>query len=131
MSSSVQTPAEPVLAPDPSPPDRPSGPGRALLRLAGAVAVPVLAAVILWATLDFLRNEDANRFLVVGVALVVGVLGVFGLFWSMNRVVEWLPARFREGARPYVFVGPALVILSVFLNYPVINTIHISFKDAK
>src|SRR5687768_11995246 len=131
MSSSVQTPpAEPVLAPDPSPPDRPSGPGRALLRLAGAVAVPIVAAAILWATLDFLRNEDANRFLVVGVALVIGVLGVFALFWSMNRVVEWLPARFREGARPYVFVGPALVILSVFLIYPVVNTILISFQDA-
>ncbi|HUR22959.1 MAG TPA: sugar ABC transporter permease [Acidimicrobiales bacterium] len=131
MSSSVQTPAGPVLAPDPPPPERSSGAGRLLLRLAGAVVVPVLAAVILWATLDFLRNEDANRFVVVGVALIVGVLGVFFLFWSMNRVVEWLPARFRESARPYVFVGPALVILSVFLIYPVINTVLISFKDAQ
>jgi alpha-glucoside transport system permease protein len=132
MSSSVQTPpAGPVLAPDPSPPERPSRAGRALLRLAAAVVVPVLAAVILWATLDFLRSEGANRFLVVGVALVVGVLGVFFLFWAMNRAVEWMPARFREGARPYVFVGPALVILSVFLIYPVINTILISFKDAQ
>jgi alpha-glucoside transport system permease protein len=33
--------------------------------------------------------------------------------------------------RPYVFVGPALVILTVFLVYPVINTILISFKDAR
>ena len=32
--------------------------------------------------------------------------------------------------RPYVFVGPALVILAVFLVYPVINTLLISFKDA-
>ena len=132
MSSSVQTPPTgPVLAPDPPPPPRSSGSGRVLLRLAGAVVVPVVAAVALWATLDFLRSEGANRFLVVGVALVVGVLGVFFLFWSMNRVVEWLPGRFREGARPYVFVGPALVVLSVFLIYPVINTILISFKDAQ
>ena len=29
-----------------------------------------------------------------------------------------------------MFVGPAVVILSVFLVYPVINTILISFKDA-
>lgn len=132
MSSSVKTPPTgQVLAPDPPPPDPVSGPGRAWLRLAGAVVVPILTALILWATLDFLRKEGANRFLVVGVALVVGVLGVFFLFWSMNRVVEWLPARFRESARPYVFVGPALVILSVFLIYPVINTILISFKDAR
>ncbi len=132
MSSSVKSPpAGPVLAPD-LPPPKPSPMfSRMLLRLVGAVVFPILTALILWATLDFLRQEGANRFLVVGVALVVGVLGVFFLFWSMNRVVEWLPARFRESARPYVFVGPALVILSVFLIYPVINTILISFKDAR
>jgi alpha-glucoside transport system permease protein len=49
----------------------------------------------------------------------------------MNRVVEYLPERVREGVRPYIFVGPCLVILSVFLIYPVINTILISFKDAR
>jgi alpha-glucoside transport system permease protein len=47
-----------------------------------------------------------------------------------NRVIEFLPERVREGVRPYVFVGPCLVILAVFLVYPVINTILISFKDA-
>jgi alpha-glucoside transport system permease protein len=48
----------------------------------------------------------------------------------MDRIVYWLPARFREGVRPYVFVGPALVIIAVFLIYPVFNTIMISFRDA-
>ncbi len=67
----------------------------------------------------------------VAVAVLVGVFGVFFLFWAANRLVDWLPERFGEGLRPYVFVGPALVILSVFLVYPVINTIIISFKDAR
>jgi alpha-glucoside transport system permease protein len=62
---------------------------------------------------------------------VVGVGGVLFLYWAMNRAVDALPARFREGVRPYVFVGPALVILGVFLVYPVINTIMIAFKDAQ
>src|SRR5439155_7012407 len=47
-----------------------------------------------------------------------------------DQLVNWLPARSRESFRPYVFVGPALVILTVFLVYPVINTIIVSFKDA-
>ena len=67
----------------------------------------------------------------MGVAIVVGVGGVFFLFWAMDQFVDALPGRFRETVRPYVFVGPALVILSVFLIYPVINTILISFKDAR
>ncbi|MGH3925705.1 MAG: carbohydrate ABC transporter permease, partial [Pseudonocardiaceae bacterium] len=103
----------------------------ALLRVVGAVAIPVVAFYLLWSTFDFLRNEDANRILVVGVAIVVGVAGVFLLYWAMNRAIELLPERYRESVRPYIFVGPALVILSVFLVYPVINTILISFKDAQ
>jgi alpha-glucoside transport system permease protein len=102
-----------------------------LLRLLGAVAIPLVAFALLWVTFDYLRNENANRGIVVGVALVVGVAGVFFLYWGMNRVVEYLPERVREGVRPYIFVGPCLVILSVFLIYPVINTILISFKDAR
>ncbi len=104
--------------------------GLLLLRLVGALAIPVVAFFGLWATFDYLRNEDANRGLVVLVAIGVGVGGVFFLFWAMDRVVDLLPERYAEGVRPYVFVGPALVILSVFLVYPVINTILISFKDA-
>jgi alpha-glucoside transport system permease protein len=102
----------------------------AVLRLIGALAIPIAAFFLLWSTFDFLRQEDANRVIVVAVAIVVGVLGVFFLYWAMNRAVELLPARYREGVRPYVFVGPALVILSVFLVYPVINTLLISLKDA-
>ncbi len=101
-----------------------------LLRLVTALAIPIGAFFLLWVTFDFLRNSDANRLLVVAVAIVVGVGGIFFLYWAMNRLVDLLPERYAEGVRPYVFVGPALVILSVFLVYPVINTILISLKDA-
>jgi alpha-glucoside transport system permease protein len=132
VTSSVQTPpVSPTLAPPPAPGPRRNVLAINLLRLVGAVAVPVAAFALLWATFDFLRDEDANRLLVVGVAVGIGAAGVFFLFWAMNRVVGWLPAHYREGVRPYVFVGPALVILSVFLVYPVVNTVLISFQDAQ
>ncbi len=133
MTSSVRTPPiGPALAPPPVPPPSPRHALTVtLLRVVSAVAVPVVAFALLWATFDFLRDEDANRFVVVGVAVGVGVVGVFFLFWAMNRVVGWLPDHYREGVRPYVFVGPALVILSVFLVYPVVNTVLISFQDAQ
>src|SRR5690606_15665286 len=101
----------------------------AVLRLLGALVVPIAAFAGLWLTFDWLRDADVNRFVLVAVAIAVGVGGVFILYWAMNRTVDHLPERFREGVRPYVFVGPALVILSVFLVYPVINTIVVSFGD--
>jgi alpha-glucoside transport system permease protein len=100
------------------------------LRVVGVLAIPIVAFYILWLSFDFLRNNDANRIIVVGVAIVVGVGGVFFLYWAMNRAIDVLPDRYREGVRPWVFVGPALVLLSVFLVYPVINTVLLSFKDA-
>ena len=111
------------------PPTRPQTVFMSVLRVVAALAIPIIGFGVLAATFNFLKDADANRFLVVGVAIVVGVGGVFFLYWGMNRVVEFLPARYQEGVRPYVFVGPALVILAVFLIYPVINTILVSFKD--
>jgi alpha-glucoside transport system permease protein len=100
------------------------------LRLAAVVVAALALALVSRATFDFLRDSEANRLLVVAVAIVVGVGGVFALFWGLDRVVSWLPAGHREGVRPYVYVGPAMVVLAVFLVYPVFNTVLISLKDA-
>jgi alpha-glucoside transport system permease protein len=126
-----EPPVAPGSQPEPEVGGEPRRPGAlAALRLIAALAIPIAAFFALWWTFDFLRDADASRFAIVAVALGVGVFGVFGLFWAMDRTVDRLPARFREGVRPYVYVGPALVILAVFLVYPVINTIVLSFRDA-
>jgi alpha-glucoside transport system permease protein len=127
---------EPAAEPDEAPPapEPTPAPRRGLppaLRAAAVVAVLAAAVVLLWMTFGFLRDADANRFVLVGVAIAVGAGGVFFLYWAMNWAVDALPERFREGVRPYVFVGPAMVILAVFLIYPVVNTILISFGDAQ
>jgi len=48
-----------------------------------------------------------------------------------SLVSTLLPERLRESVRPAVFVGPALVLLGVYLVYPLVNTTILSFKDAK
>jgi alpha-glucoside transport system permease protein len=89
----------------------------------------VVAVALFLVAFDFMRQPNANRAAIVGLAIVVGAGGVFLLFWVMNRVVDLISERFRETLRPYVFVGPALVVLAVFLVFPVFNTILISFQD--
>ena len=102
---------------------------RAALRVAAFVGGMSAIYLVGRFALDFLRDKDSNRILVVLVAIVVGVGGVFALFWAMDRVVNWLPESLREGVRPYVYVGPAVVLLSIFLIYPVFDTLLTSFKD--
>ena len=101
-----------------------------VLRIAAALVVPIVAFALLWWTFDFLKNEEANRVLVVVVALIVGVFGVFALYYGMDRLTNQLPEAVADKVRPFVFVGPALVVLTVFLVYPAVNTIILSFQDA-
>ena len=100
-----------------------------VLRVAVSLVVPVVAMLLLWWSGTVLLNEDANRLMVVFVALIIGVLGVFAMYYAMDWLVNRLPERYRGYVLPFVFVGPALVVLSVFLVYPTIVTFKLSFQD--
>ncbi len=63
-------------------------------------------------------------------AVVSGVLGSLLLFYVMNKVVERLPKKWEERVKPYVFVGPAVVLVGFFLIYPAIRTIVFSFANS-
>ena len=70
------------------------------LKTLGSIALPVLAFVVLWVTFDWLRDADANRVVIVVVAVVVGVVGIWVLYWGMDYFVNALPANWRESIRP-------------------------------
>jgi len=62
-------------------------------------------------------------------AILGGVLGSLLLFYVMNKVAERLPRKWEERVKPYVFVGPAVVLIGFFLIYPAIRTIVFSFAN--
>jgi alpha-glucoside transport system permease protein len=131
----VRTTDQPASGPEGAPAgDEPNGSAEHEDRISplrfSLVGVAIVFGVLLFLfTFEYLRRPNGNRLTVVTVAIVVGVGGIFFLYWAMNRVVDLLPSWLREHVRPYVFVGPALVILGVFLVYPVFNTLLLSFKD--
>ncbi len=99
------------------------------LRVVAVVGVPLLAFFLLSQSFLFLRDSDANRLVIVLVALVFGVVGVFGLYWVMDFVANQLPERIAVRLRPWIFVGPALSVLALFLVWPTIRTLWLSFRD--
>ena len=104
--------------------------GRRIAQALLGLAIPLAIGVALYWAIVWMRDTEASRALVVAVALAVGVGGVFAAFFGMDRAVNQLSARWQETVRPWVFVGPALVLLAVFLLYPAIQTVVASFQDA-
>lgn len=96
--------------------------GRVLL----AVGIPLIAFYVLYQGFLFLRDSDAPRVVITLVAIVWGVGGVAILYWVFNNLVEKLPDVWRTRLLPFVFVGPAMAILSWYLAIPTLRTFWIS-----
>lgn len=100
-----------------------------LLRLVSALIVPAVLVVFFF-TFEFLQDPATNKVVQVVVAVIVGVGGVWLLYWALDRLVNALPERAGVGVRPFVFAGPALMILGFYLVYPTVDTIVTSLRNA-
>ena len=101
-------------------------------RLGQAVlSVLILAGTILllWQGFAFLKRAEAPQLLQIIVAIVWGVGGVALLFWVANWFVEKLPPKWVHRVQPYIFVGPAVLIMGWFLAIPVVRTLVASFRN--
>ena len=67
------------------------------------------------------------KLVLAGLALVVGVGGIWMVFIGASAVVGLLSAKWQGRILPWVFVIPAMVLLTVYLVYPTIGTIITSF----
>ncbi len=64
-------------------------------------------------------------------AVVAGVGGAMVLYFVLNFVAERLPGKWEHRVKPYVFVGPAVLVIGLFLLYPAIRTLIFSFADRR
>jgi len=115
--------------------DRPGSTMDAIYYLVGRVLisliVPVLAFIVMWQVFIFLRDGDAPKLVVAGVAIIWGVGGVALLYVLSNWLIEQLPVKAYKGLLPYVFVGPALAILTWYLALPTLRSVYLSFFNAQ
>ena len=95
-------------------------------RVLVAIGIPLIAFYVLYVGFIFLRDSDAPRGVTALVAIVWGVGGVALLFWVFNGIVERLPDALRTRLLPFVFVGPAVAVLSWYLTLPTLRTFWLS-----
>ncbi|MBI9081902.1 MAG: sugar ABC transporter permease [Pseudodesulfovibrio sp.] len=99
--------------------------GRILL----AILVPLATFFVLAQGYLFLKNSDAPQIVIVLVAIAWGVGGVALLYVIFNWLVEQLPQPWPGRVQPFIFIGPAVLIMAWYLAVPVIRTLILSFKD--
>lgn len=134
---------------------RAAGVRRSVIAIGGGVG----SVAFIWWAIGFMKDEDApanlmariyelfgagstadavrasglspltNKLLIAIVALVVGIGGVWILFIAANSLVDRIAFKWQERLRPWVFVGPALLLLGFFLVFPALNTIYTSFTE--
>jgi alpha-glucoside transport system permease protein len=112
-------------------------PSQSGLRILRALLVVAVVTIALWLGLGLLRDPDvfsglgpnASKLSQALVALVLGVGGIWALFYAANSIVEALPARASELLRPYVFVVPAVAVVGLYLIYPTVGTVYESFTN--
>jgi alpha-glucoside transport system permease protein len=95
-------------------------------RIFVAVIIPLLAFAVIYAGFIFLRDSNASRWVIAGVAIIWGVGGVAMLYYIFNGIVERLPDEWTARLQPFVFVGPAMAILLWYLTLPVYRTLWLS-----
>lgn len=115
-------------------PVRSTARGSKILRALLVVAVVITT---LWLGLGVLR--DPTAFSALGptlsklgqalAAIILGVGGIWALFYAANTIVEALPTRAGAFLRPYVFVLPAVAVVGLYLIYPTAGTVVESFID--
>jgi alpha-glucoside transport system permease protein len=142
-----------------TPPVSPGLSPMTIARRAAAPLMGVAALLVLWWAFGFLSDPAGPQGLLAGiydaiglggqadairdrgipsltskvilavVALAVGIGGIWALFIGANALVERLGAGWRQRVLPWVFVGPALLLLGVFLVFPSVSTVATSFTE--
>lgn len=99
--------------------------------LAALVPLIISLAVLTWGFFfirDLQTGENvAPQLVLVVLAIIWGVGGVVLLFTTANFFVEQLPETWTQRLQPFVFIGPAVIMLSWALVIPAIRTIIASF----
>ncbi len=75
--------------------------------------------------------EIFYRILNVILAIAFGCGGVIGLFYLANYGINALPKPWNRHLLPWVYIAPAMAVLSAYLIFPTIQTIYLSFFDER
>ena len=68
--------------------------------------------------------------LLTAVQAVIGGIAITALiYWLLNLLIHRFPEKIKKKIEPYVFIGPVLVLIGIFVVIPTIQSIRLSFME--
>jgi alpha-glucoside transport system permease protein len=103
----------------------PDGPENLLISIYNSLGMSGQAAQLAEDGLDPILSKA----IIAVIGLAVGIGGIWLVFIGAHSLIELLGPRWLARLAPWVFVGPALLIVGVYLVYPAVGTIVTSFTE--
>jgi alpha-glucoside transport system permease protein len=63
--------------------------------------------------------------------ILIATASILALFSGVNLLLNHMPRHWERRLRPYAFMGPAIMLVSLFFMYPLLRTLVASLLDAR
>ena len=90
-----------------------------------------LTVIIMCGGFLLLRTGMMNQVLTTVFAIIWGTASVLLLFYSLNLLAQLMKAKQYNAVIPYIFIGPAVLIMGWYLFVPTIRSLILSFMDKR
>jgi alpha-glucoside transport system permease protein len=101
--------------------------GASVLRILFSLFVPAITFYVLYVGFMFLKRSEAPAAVLAVVAIIWGVGGVAALYFVANWLIGRFPSQVGSWLQPFLFVGPAMIILGWYLFIPALRSLYLSF----
>ena len=62
-------------------------------------------------------------------AVVAGIAITALIYWLLNLLIHRFPEKIKKKVEPYVFIGPVLLLIGIFIVIPTIQSVRLSFME--
>ena len=62
-------------------------------------------------------------------AVIAGIAITAFVYWFLNFLIHRLPERVKKIVEPYIFIGPVLALIGLFIVWPTLQSIRLSFME--
>ena len=62
-------------------------------------------------------------------AVIAGIAITALLYFLLNKLIHQFPERVKRRVEPYIFIGPVLLLIGLFVIWPTLQSIRLSFME--